>query len=964
MSSFNSLENISSHSNSRSSRLTSHSPKSIQFSPQTIHNCKQVHTSPNGASAKGDAVPNKKLIKAERSRLSQWFYNLPVRQKILLGLTVPGIFTIFGLISMQYQLFMGGAHTHLVKQAKLELAVIEDEYNHEIEQMRVSAQGRAENPIIVTALQDHTVNPLETPATRETVKEILRKEASELGIEFATLVSRDLRIVANINGQQMGKIFNPDKLVSTVLTDRRQISTNTVLQLDNLAGAFTPSVHFNRSDTLIRYTATPVIAPENQEVLGVLVLGDIVNDQLPIVKKTVDILGGGYSGVYMVTPDGELTLAVSADQDSNDTEMEINEDAYDLPFIKTVVEHGGIVTKRVQEEGESFYVMAAKPILDFRGKPVAVLVRGTSELDIGGLVRDEVLIQFVFGGGLVMFNLFLATVLGGFITRPLKGLQKAAHLFAAGNRWIRSKAYAKDEVGQLAVEFNQLADSVMRSENRLRKQAKQQAAKSQTIRLILEEVARTQVQTEHEIEEVFKRAITAAQKILTVDRLFIYHVGHDGRDCILTEAVSQTWTHTRKDRMSSPCHLKLLHDAFINSRTTSPHGSNDNISPDLPQLMGQLQIKATLAEPILHEGLPFGLLISQHCSPSHEYTPFEIDFVRQLAVQLGVALDRLSFLQKQEAEANRSHVLGEINRQILSAQTSIEVVARLPLTQIRQVLSADRVLLYQFDQNGESTVTAKSVSKGWLRALNAQTYAPYLTEGDVDQYRNGHIQTISNIYQASLSCDRINHLETFAIKANLVAPIRLKNHLFGLLIAHQCEAPRIWKPTETSFFQQAATQVELALERCELLSQREIAAEHARTLANQQHQQQEQWRRRLTHLLSEVSQATVAAQDINHIVETIQSEVTQLIKAMEGDASQTEKEALRVGNAIQSLEKLQTVLHQINQLAQSNSEIGISQKSTARTVKRLLQEINPEVVQSSVPSEESTQSLQKTVQKQ
>ena len=957
MSSFNSLGNISSHSNSQSSRLTSHPPKSIQFSPRTVHTHRKVQQSPKEGPGKTTTVLQNKPIQAERSQLSQWFYNLPVRQKILLGLTVPGIFTVFGLISMQYQMFMGGAHTHLAKQAKLELAVIEDEYNNEIEQMQVSAQGRAENPIIVSALQDQAVHTFDNPETRESLKGILRKEASELGIEFATLVGRDLRIIANINGQQTGKVFNPDKLVSTALKDRRQITTNTILQLDNLAGKSIPSTHFKHPDALIRYAVTPVIAPDTQEVLGVLVLGDIVNDQLPMVKRMVNVLGDGYSGVYMVKPNGELALAVSIDKDAHDTELEINEDAYDLSFIKTVVEHGGIVTKRVQEEGESFYVMAAKPVLDFNGKPVAVLVRGTSELDIGGLVRDEVMLQFIFGGGLVMFNLFLATVLGGFITRPLKGLQKATHLFATGNRWIRSKAYAKDEVGQLAVEFNQLADSVMRSENRLRNQAKQQAVKSQTIRFILEEVARAQVETEEEIEAVFQRAITIARKILAVDRLVIYRMSRHEKGDVLAEAVSSNWTSALKKKIVSPCSLKPIYDLYVNGRSPASYGRNDKGCSNLQQPMKPLQRQGVLAEPILHEGLPFGLLIGQHCSKSREYTPFEMDFLRQLSVQLGVALDRLSLIQKQEAEADRSQVLGEINRQIISAQSTIEVVARLPLAQIRQALSADRVLLYQFDQNGERAVTAKSVAKGRLRDLNAQTFAPYLTEKDIEQYSNGQIQAIANIYQEGLSRDLITHLETFAIQANLVTPIRHKNHLFGLLIAHQCDSPRRWQSTEISFFQQSATQIELALERCELLSQKAMAMEHARTLANHQRQQQEQWRRQLNALLSEVSQATSAAQDINQILETIQPEAKQLIEAMKGDVALTENQLQSLGDSIPNLETLQTMLRQMNQLAQSNTEVTEFQKSTALTVKRLLQEINSKAAKASVSPGEHSRSL-------
>ena len=80
-----------------------------------------------------------------------------------------------------------------------------------------------------------------------------------------------------------------------------------------------------------------------------------------------------------------------------------------------------------------------------------------------------------------VFNLFLATVLGRYITQPLKSFQSATQAFAAGDRWSRASAFAKDEVGQLALAFNQLADSVVRSEARLREQAQQQQNESKKL---------------------------------------------------------------------------------------------------------------------------------------------------------------------------------------------------------------------------------------------------------------------------------------------------------------------------------------------------------------------------------------------------------------------------------------------------------------------------------------------------
>ena len=949
MYSSNGLGNASSHSNSLPSRLTADLPKNmIQSSPQVVHNRMQSDRHRGVAPLQGRARKNE-MLREQRSRLAQWFYNLPVRQKILLGLTIPGIFSILVLIAVQYQFFVSEVRTHLVKQAKLELAVIEDEYNNKFEQMRISAHGRVENPLIIAAVQDDTVDAVATPEIRKDIKGILRGEVAELDIEYATLVGRNLRIIANANADRTGDVFNPDGLVSEALTAGRQIKTSSVVSWDELAKESSPLPdQFNRQDALIRYTATPVKAPNTKEVLGVLVLGDIVRHKFPTVKNTVNKWGDGYSGVYRLASDGELSLVASLAKDAKSDAPEINQAARDLAVVKAAATaKGGLVTKRLQLRDGSMHVMAAKAVLGSNNQPVAVLVRETAALEATGWIQHELRLQLILCGAIALFNLLLATMLARFITRPLTGLQKATHLFAAGNRWIRSKAYAKDEVGRLAVEFNKLADSVVRSETQLREQAQQQQIESQKTRLLLEEVARSQARTEPEIKEVFSRALVGTRKILEVDRLVIYRFDNDSSGSITTEAVGWNWPSALNQRIEDACIPKQLLDAYTHGRIAPiSNVLNAGLHPDHLQLMERLQIKANLAAPILHEGQLFGLLIAHHCAKTHEWQTFEIDFMRQLAVQLGVARDRLASIQKREAAAERSRVLWDVNLQIISAKTTAEVMARLPLTQVRQALQADRILVYQFDQNGESAITAKSVSKGWLRALNSQPYVPCLEAGDVDKYRHGHIQAIPNIYEADLSGDRLHHLKTFAIKAKLVVPIRQEADLFGLLIAHQCDGPRPWEQPEIDFCQQVAAQIKLALGRCELISQRELAAESALTLAKRQQQQTEKWRRRLLELLSEVTQATAATQAINQIVETIQLETLQAIETIHQHPAQEGKGISLTGDAKQSLDKIVAMSRQIDQLAQSISEVTISQKSTALTAKHLMLEIKAPSAQS------------------
>lgn len=54
-------------------------------------------------------------------------------------------------------------------------------------------------------------------------------------------------------------------------------------------------------------------------------------------------------------------------------------------------------------------------------------------------------------------------------------------------------------------------------------------------------------------------------------------------------------------------------------------------------------------------------------------------------------------------------------------------------------------------------------------------------------------------------------LAQFAVKVNLVAPVMQNDVLLGLLIAHQCDRPRVWQENEISLFSRLATQVGFAI---------------------------------------------------------------------------------------------------------------------------------------------------------
>lgn len=206
------------------------------------------------------------------------------------------------------------------------------------------------------------------------------------------------------------------------------------------------------------------------------------------------------------------------------------------------------------------------------------------------------------------------------------------------------------------------------------------------------------------------------------------------------------------------------------------------------------------------------------------------DELGALAININKMAQRLELLLKEKTIAGETaESLKDITLKIASAIDK-NTVYNLTITEIRQALQTDRVIIYRFDENWQGKVIAESVGENWPLALGATINDPCFAERYVEKYKRGRVQATSDIYQAGLTECHIQQLEPFAVRANMVAPIMQNGQLLGLLVAHQCSGPRDWERSEIDVFAQIATQVGIALERVDLLEKQKISADKASIL--------------------------------------------------------------------------------------------------------------------------------------
>ncbi len=149
----------------------------------------------------------------------------------------------------------------------------------------------------------------------------------------------------------------------------------------------------------------------------------------------------------------------------------------------------------------------------------------------------------------------------------------------------------------------------------------------------------------------------------------------------------------------------------------------------------------------------------------------------------------------------------------------LSVILEQTVTEVRQFLQNDRVLIYRFEPDLSGVIAVESVKKAAYSVYGRKITDPCFAEKHLEKYKQGRVQIIDNVNTAELAPCYGDVLQDFGVQANLVVPIVARDQLWGLLIAHHCESPRQWQVTEVELLKQLATQVGIAVQQAELYDQ-------------------------------------------------------------------------------------------------------------------------------------------------
>jgi GAF domain-containing protein len=332
-------------------------------------------------------------------------------------------------------------------------------------------------------------------------------------------------------------------------------------------------------------------------------------------------------------------------------------------------------------------------------------------------------------------------------------------------------------------------------------------------------------------EDILQASVEYVKQALKCDRVVVYSVRERTFGKILAEAVENGFPRTLETTIDDPC-FKSRHVEFYRQGaiTRIENIYEARMTPCYIENLERLAVKANLVVPMhLPNSELYALLILHQCSAPRAWTEIEITLASQISAQIGWAIDNAlkgAEYQHIQVSLDRHHYYQDLvataSPKIHSGNTRVEVL-QIAATQVREVLNCDRAIVYVPVEQDAGIIVAESKLPALASIQDRKLELPYFEHRYIEEYQQGRVRAIDNIYEAGFNPQAIDNLTKIAVKANIIVPIvNSQQELVALLVAHQCFNYRQWQDVEVEWVRQIGIQTGLALTKAQL--QEEITA--------------------------------------------------------------------------------------------------------------------------------------------
>ncbi|MEH2307039.1 response regulator [Nostoc sp.] len=334
----------------------------------------------------------------------------------------------------------------------------------------------------------------------------------------------------------------------------------------------------------------------------------------------------------------------------------------------------------------------------------------------------------------------------------------------------------------------------------------------------------SQVHSSLNLQDILDTTVQEVRSLLDCDRAMILQFQPDWSMVVMADSVKDGYVSYLGKQVYNTCSATDVFDLYHHERIRVVSDIyTAQISDCHRKLLETLQTRAKILVPIIQGGNLWGLLSVVESLAPRVWQAEEISLVQQLSTQMAIAIQQATAYQQLKTAENelqqqnlRSKLLANVTLKIRES-LQIDEILKTSVTEVQKLLKADRVLIFQLESNYSLTALQEAVLPNFPAVLGQNITDTCFEEKYIQKYREGRIQTITDIEKANIQPCHIELLQRFAVKANVVVPIMLKHELWGLLIAHQCSHSRQWISWEIELLRELANQIGIALTQAKLL---------------------------------------------------------------------------------------------------------------------------------------------------
>lgn len=589
------------------------------------------------------------------------------------------------------------------------------------------------------------------------------------------------------------------------------------------------------------------------------------------------------------------------------------------------------------------YLTAYGPLYDHQktlnpaqAKPIGMTFVGEPESQISEVLQAQGVIGYGVGGSILLLAVIVALPIAGSFSRPLKRLTEFSQQIGSGQMGMRLVTTdSQDEIGALTQSLNQMAGSI---ESNLK------AAQFQA------EIA-SRVRAADDLSEVLQRTVEGAREILNVDRVVIYRFHPDGRGYVQHEDVLPGLPIGLNGGIEDACIPEALLEAYKEGRVVpTADVYNAGFHPEHLKLMDRLQIKANLVTPIVTKGQLFGLLVAHHCRTTHLWQESEIGFLRQLAIQTGLSLDRVGFLEQQQAEAEQQRQAKEqLQRRALELLIQVDPISRGDLT-VRASVTEDEI---------GTVADSYNATVGSLRKIVSQVQAAAQQVATTTNSSEVSVQTLSAeaVRQAEDIAAALERIEEMSTSIRLVAAnaeqaeiavqqasqtVRegdnaMNRTVEGILAIRETVAETSKKVKRLGESSQKISKVVNLISS--FADQTNLLALNAAIEAARAGEEGRGFAVVADEVRALARQSADATADIEKLVAEIQTETNEVVAAMESGTEQVVAGTKLVDDARQNLTKIAAASTQINTLVTAIAEAAAAQSQASEAVTQTMTDV-------------------------